>query len=450
MALSNPLTLLGITPQSIVVSGSNPTFLLVDDSGILYNSRTGNAVSSFNGQFQFTGIKVGNAPSLYTLNTNTLVPTSYKSLQSFVQWQSDLVPATASAVITPATVSLYFSPNGAGVTLNNRFVKSFYASVDSRNATTNWTTDSLTALEGSALHTSATSGDEICGVKGTVRLNSGFASGTVNEASCFKASIHFDSAPNGAITTASGLNILSPEAAATTVLSDWASVRIRPISSAAIATSTGLYVGGVTNGTTSNRAVWIASDIAGQGGGITFGASADTSLHRSSAGLLAVTGGLTATTRLSVLSNGPSDGIYLGATSDTFIRRATTGTVLLPETRSSGHFWSQTAPTVAFGGGAGTSPTGTTIVGSDHGFEVRVTTGSAPIAGAVIFTVTYGTAFLQNGRACVSPRAATTAALTGAQLPYIDNAGTTALTFRAGSVALAATTAYIWNFVVMP
>lgn len=46
MALSNNLTLNGITPVGLSVRAPNPTFVLVDDTGALYNARTANTIST--------------------------------------------------------------------------------------------------------------------------------------------------------------------------------------------------------------------------------------------------------------------------------------------------------------------------------------------------------------------------------------------------------------------
>lgn len=105
-------------------------------------------------------------------------------------------------------------------------------------------------------------------------------------------------------------------------------------------------------------------------------------------------------------------------------------------------------PTVAAGTGAGTGPTITVTPGStDCKLQVTVLTGTAPAANN-IFVLTYATAAtgtLTSG-VVFSPASQTAAALTGTSAPLVSAETLATFTFRSGSVALAASTTYVWNF----
>lgn len=105
-------------------------------------------------------------------------------------------------------------------------------------------------------------------------------------------------------------------------------------------------------------------------------------------------------------------------------------------------------PTVVAGTGAGTGPTLTVTPGStDCKLQVTVLTGTSPAANTV-FTLTYRTAAtgtLANG-VVFSAASATAAALTGTSAPWVSAEALGAFAFRSGTVALAATTTYVWNF----
>lgn len=105
-------------------------------------------------------------------------------------------------------------------------------------------------------------------------------------------------------------------------------------------------------------------------------------------------------------------------------------------------------PTVAAGAGAGTGPTLTVTAGSnDCKMQVVLTTGTGP-AVDTLFTITYRTAAtgtLTSG-VVFSAAGANAAALTGTSAPWVSAEALDTFTFRSGSVALAATTTYTWNF----
>lgn len=102
-------------------------------------------------------------------------------------------------------------------------------------------------------------------------------------------------------------------------------------------------------------------------------------------------------------------------------------------------------PTIAAGAGAGTTPT-VSVVGSDMGGEVNVTTGALPTAAAVVATITLGSAAFTNAPYVVlQPANAATALLTGATMVYVT-ATTGTFVINAGATGLVAATAYKWNY----
>jgi uncharacterized membrane protein len=109
-------------------------------------------------------------------------------------------------------------------------------------------------------------------------------------------------------------------------------------------------------------------------------------------------------------------------------------------------------PTIAAGTGAGTTPT-VAVTGSDRAGLISVTTGTSPAASAIVATVTFSVAFGAAPRAVIlCPAGPNSAALSGVAAVYLDSASTTTAHFvlKVGSTNLAAATAYLWYFQVMP
>lgn len=103
------------------------------------------------------------------------------------------------------------------------------------------------------------------------------------------------------------------------------------------------------------------------------------------------------------------------------------------------------APTIAAGSAAGTGPT-VAVSGTDLAGTVSVTTGTSPGTGTVA-TVTFNVAFGSAPRAVMlTPANAATAAAVADW--YAGTATTTTFVLGAG-VALAASTAYVWNYLVV-
>jgi len=108
-----------------------------------------------------------------------------------------------------------------------------------------------------------------------------------------------------------------------------------------------------------------------------------------------------------------------------------------------------TAPSITAGTGAGTAPT-VSVTGNGRGGQISITTGTSPSTAATIATMTYATAYSAAPSAVViTPANAATAALTSAA-PYISasNAGNFVMTSNAS--ALTGSTAYKWNYSVIP
>lgn len=110
---------------------------------------------------------------------------------------------------------------------------------------------------------------------------------------------------------------------------------------------------------------------------------------------------------------------------------------------------STSAPTVAGGTGAGTSPTLAVVSGStDLSGYVTATTGTTPTASAAVFTLTFNVAYTVAPKCLAWPANAASQALVGAAAPQIfaANTSTSVFVLTQGATALAAATAYEWGF----
>ena len=104
-------------------------------------------------------------------------------------------------------------------------------------------------------------------------------------------------------------------------------------------------------------------------------------------------------------------------------------------------------PAIAAGAGAGTGAT-VSVTGTDTAMTVTLTTGTSPSASnllIVTFNVPYGAA----PRVGITPSNANSAALYGGQQVYLSATTTNALTLSVASTALAASTTYVWTFLVV-
>lgn len=112
------------------------------------------------------------------------------------------------------------------------------------------------------------------------------------------------------------------------------------------------------------------------------------------------------------------------------------------------------APTIAAGAGAGTSPTVSVGSGStDLSGYVNITTGTTCSAAAIIATITFNAAYASAPHCImIQPANAATAALTpNAKHVYVNQAGITTGTFdiTAGATALSDATAYKWYYFIV-
>lgn len=110
-----------------------------------------------------------------------------------------------------------------------------------------------------------------------------------------------------------------------------------------------------------------------------------------------------------------------------------------------------TAPGIAGGTGAGTTPT-LSVSGSDVAGTISITTGSGPATSATVVTITFNTAYATAPRAVIiTPAGPNAAALSGAGQVYEDSASRLATSFvlKVGSSALAGTTTYLFNYQVI-
>jgi len=107
---------------------------------------------------------------------------------------------------------------------------------------------------------------------------------------------------------------------------------------------------------------------------------------------------------------------------------------------------SSTAPTIANGAGAGTSPGTPTLTGSDAAGQISIITGTLPSVSAVAVTVTFNAAYGTAPYVVIWP--ANAAAATLGFLPYVSST-TTTFTINTGSIALGGSTTYLYNYVVV-
>jgi hypothetical protein len=102
------------------------------------------------------------------------------------------------------------------------------------------------------------------------------------------------------------------------------------------------------------------------------------------------------------------------------------------------------------GTGAGTTPT-LSVSGTDVAGKITLTTGTTPAASATITTITFSSAYDVAPRVILTPANAAAAALSGTGQVFVNDASGTASLFvlTSGSAALAASTQYIWYFMVI-
>lgn len=113
------------------------------------------------------------------------------------------------------------------------------------------------------------------------------------------------------------------------------------------------------------------------------------------------------------------------------------------------HFTGQgSAPSSAAGTGAGTSPT-LAVTGTDAAGKIALTLGTTPAgSNAIIGTMTFSSAYNINAPYCqITPTNAAAVALTGATVPFVDQASTTVSVFvmKSGATALSGGP-FLWNY----
>jgi hypothetical protein len=112
------------------------------------------------------------------------------------------------------------------------------------------------------------------------------------------------------------------------------------------------------------------------------------------------------------------------------------------------HLGSGSAPAITAGTGAGTSPA-ISLSGTDAGGRISITTGSSPSTSADACTVSFNTAFGATPNVVISPANAAAAALSGTGAIYLNGQSASQFKLTVGPTALAASTTYLWNFVVV-
>jgi len=106
-------------------------------------------------------------------------------------------------------------------------------------------------------------------------------------------------------------------------------------------------------------------------------------------------------------------------------------------------------PGIVAGTGAGTGNT-VGVTGTGLAGTISVLTAGTPTASATVVTVTFSTAYTTTAPTVViSPANLAAALLTGTAIVYLSSASTTNFVLSVGSTALATTTTYLWNYVVI-
>lgn len=105
-------------------------------------------------------------------------------------------------------------------------------------------------------------------------------------------------------------------------------------------------------------------------------------------------------------------------------------------------------PSIAAGTGAGTTPT-IAIAGNDTAGRITITTGTTPTAAATIVTITFNVAYGTAPYVALTPANANASALALTSRPFPGATTTTTFVLTAGSVALTASTQYIFNYHVI-
>lgn len=360
----------------------------------------------------------GSAPD-YTLFTQPSVLAINGVLQN-TSTSGNNVAANIGQVLTPPGS---FSGNGIGMTVGVEF-----SPTDPAASISN-----ITALVGrTGISTPCGAITSMVGVDVTNRLNSGanptsiniirgatiagiaLASGcpfTGNIAAAVGARVQAFGGSAGvtcSVTKAVGLEVSNISAGSATITNIYG-IDIINQGNAAAALSAGIHFGAIT-GSATNYGIWFETNNTNASAGIVFGGSADTSLYR---------GGV--------------------------------NQLMTPGDWASRHYLCTSTPTVAAGAGAGTSPT-ISIVGTDHGFTVTLTTGTTATINAALFTVTFGAAWTSLAPAVTwNAGNVATAAVYGVagKVPFISAVSGSSMTFTSGTIALSDSTTHIFRFTAM-
>lgn len=102
------------------------------------------------------------------------------------------------------------------------------------------------------------------------------------------------------------------------------------------------------------------------------------------------------------------------------------------------------APSIAANTGAGGSPS-IAIAGGPIAGRITLTTGTLPVAGATVATITYGAAFGTDSFVVLTPGNANAAGLSGVTMVFANGSANSFL-ITSGATGLAAATQYIWNY----
>jgi hypothetical protein len=107
-----------------------------------------------------------------------------------------------------------------------------------------------------------------------------------------------------------------------------------------------------------------------------------------------------------------------------------------------------TTPTIVTSSGAGTSGGTVSVIGSDVGGVITVNTGTGTAATAPIFTLTYKTSYAIAPAVIAAGANDVAVSLSATAIPYFTSSTTGFSGFVHGT-ALATSTTYKWNYIVV-
>lgn len=395
---------------TVVVDTSMVTELRINDVELVYQENVANSLPN---NVNIPGyLNVGSAGPPPKTNPGDLT-----TVRAFVGNPAAPIFDNNQSLTVQQDVTFSFAPiynilaiqRPQSANINGNFHNVFVIT-DSTNAPTN--VGLMTGVTARAIHNSVVNCGNIASVNCGGSVGGGFQSpatiGTINGILVRNSYNADGSIATGNISNVFGVHITDQSPSSLGTVTQFSALEIDPIFSTQT-TNAAIRIGSVNNGTSANYGIWFNSNNANSGSGIAFGTSGDTIMYRGGASQL-----------------------------------------LTPGDWMTKHYLSSTTPTLTPGTGAGTTPTGISITGSDHGFTVIITTGLTPAVYSPIFTVTFGASWYVSAPSvvwCGGNHLAESMAVTAR--PFVFQITTTQFVFMSNVDALTAATQYVFQFVAM-